>query len=205
MFYVIILLIIVMLINNILLKYHIDIKGSKEGNDNSNCIYDIGHNYLPKLKVDQISRNIGNFMASFPLIYTMIYLPNYTTRKLFIKDLIIIYLIRIVLNNLTILPSTKKCDNLDSTLFSVGGCCDYLFSGHTSTALLSSIYILFYINPNMAPILLVYNILNSLMIIMNRYHYTDDVLIAWIMCIFIFSLHYNKSSLDILKKIFILK
>lgn len=203
MILVIIILVIILFSNNFILRKHVDIKGQKKGNENTKCIYDIGHAYLPKLNVDQTSRNLGNLMAGLPVVYTLLFLPTNILRKQFFKDLCILYLIRLILSNLTILPSIEKC-KLDSSLLTLGGCCDYLFSGHTSSALLSSIYIIFYIKPKSIIYILIYNILNSLLIIMHRYHYTDDVILAWFMTIFIFSLHHKKGTLDIIKTLFVL-
>jgi len=203
MFYVILWLILIILANNFILRKHIDKKGHIVGNDNSNCIYDVGHQNLPIAKIDGVSRTIGNTMAALPMMYAMFYLPNNNLRGYLIRDLGILYLIRFVLSSLTILPSIKKCSrNKVNSIFNIGGCCDLLFSGHASTALISSIYILFYIKPKLSLYIIIYNIINSLMIIMHRYHYTNDVIVAWIMSFFIFSLHYDKNTSHLIRKFF---
>lgn len=198
---IILFLILTIILNNFLLKHHIDNVGFKDGNSINKYVYDISHEFLPKIKVNIISRFIGNMMAILPFLYILIFLKDNILKKNYFIDLIILYIIRIILNNLTILPATEKCNKEISYIFNFGGCCDLLFSGHTSLVLLSSLYIIFYLNPSFNKYILLYNILNSFFIIINRYHYTNDVLIGWIISIFIFSLNNKYYTIDIIKKL----
>ncbi len=192
-------LIFIVLLNGVLLRFHIEYNGQTEGNDKSNCIYDVGHSYLPHLEKTTLITGIKDLITSIPILYAFYYLP-YKLKRSLIIDLTLLYISRAVMNNSTILPSTKKCKLNKNKFFT--GCCDLLFSGHTSSALLASLYIIYYINPKYSKFLLAYNIINSLIIIMGKYHYTCDVIMAWFMCFFIFSLSIRDSSRTLMKMVF---
>jgi len=188
--------VIVLLINNYLRTYHIDKYGTINGNNKTKCVYDLGHEILPLIK-NPLLRDIHDYtkhyIVIFPLIIGLYYLPLHLKQKL-LEDWAFLHIIRIISNNLTILPSINKCKPSTSDKYSIGGCCDYMFSGHTFTSLLPSLYITYYLNPFHPLLIFLYNIVNSLLIIISRRHYTDDVLIAWFITLFVFFIRTNNPA-----------
>jgi hypothetical protein len=174
--------------------YHIDKHGFKKGNSNVKCIYDVGHEYLPNLRYkneyyNEILSYIRHFIAGFPVIIALITL-SWENKTNFIIDLIILYTIRMISNNLTILPSIRACKRSENKL-RIGGCCDLMFSGHTLSCLIASLYIIYYVNDNYTSLLLVFNLVNQFLILSSRRHYTDDVFLAWFVVLTVFFMRTN--------------
>ncbi len=194
---------VILLVNNYLRKYHIDKQGTINGNNKIKCVYDLGHEVLPEITnpfLKDIHDYTKHFIAIFPLLVALYYLPTNLKQKL-LEDWAFLHIIRIISNNLTVLPSINKCRPTIFDKYSVGGCCDYMFSGHTFTSLLPSIYIAYYLRPVHPLWMFVYNILNSIIIIIGRRHYTDDVLIAWFITLFVFFIRTNNPS-KVIKSMF---
>ena len=181
------------MVNSYMSIYHIDKHGFKKGNTNIKCIYDVGHEYLPKLQYENEYENefyneiltyIRHSIAGLPVIIALITL-SWKDKTNFVIDLIILYTIRMIANNLTILPSIRPCKRTDNKM-RIGGCCDLMFSGHTLSCLIASLYIIYYVNDNYTSLLLVFNLVNQFLILSSRRHYTDDVFLAWFVVLTVF-------------------
>ncbi|SVB22346.1 uncharacterized protein METZ01_LOCUS175200 [marine metagenome] len=187
---------IVFIINSYLSIYHIDAVGFKKGNSNVKCVYDVGHEYLPDLQLktktyDEIFTYIRHFVAGLPIVIAL-YSLSWGNKTNLIIDLVILYTIRMIANNLTVLPSIRPCEKDDSTKMRIGGCCDLMFSGHTLSCLIASLYIIYYVNDNYTTLLLLFNLTNQFLILSSRRHYTDDVFLAWFVVLTIFFLRTNE-------------
>lgn len=114
----------------------------------------------------------------------------------FIGFMIVIYLIRDITINLTILPKQSNCvmkKKDEFTLYDhiIGICYDKIFSGHFSlTYMLTLLYYSYGIITNI-PLLVGWNIINGLAIISTRSHYTIDVVMAFFVCSFIYTNNLN--------------
>ena len=187
-------LLLVFMFNSYLSIYHIDKHGFKKGNENVKCIYDVGHEYLPNLRYEnefynEILTYIRHFIAGLPVIIALITL-SWENKTNFVIDLAILYTIRMISNNLTILPSIRPCVRNENKL-RIGGCCDLMFSGHTLSCLIASLYIIYYVNDNYTSLLLVFNLVNQFIILSSRRHYTDDVFLAWFVVLTVFFMRTN--------------
>ena len=109
----------------------------------------------------------------------------------FFKYYSILILFRSILTNVTILPSchSENCDDYDYEYYGIfryinGHCNDKIFSGHVSIIIL--LYYIIYKNKLLSPlfmfIMLLLLFIVSILIIMVRWHYTIDVLLAYIIC-----------------------
>ena len=158
------------------------------GNKNNPEVYDLLHKLLPDLSHNEW---IVNYLAIASLIPLVL---NFSKELVvsFIGFMIVIYLIRDITINLTILPKQSNCvmkKKEEFTLYDhiIGICYDKIFSGHFSlTYVLTLLYYSFGIITNI-PLLVGWNILNSLAIISTRSHYTIDVVMAFFVCSFIYT------------------
>ena len=108
--------------------------------------------------------------------------------NLFIKYFIIIFILKIILSSVTILPDpSSKCkDNINNNfkLFFYGGCYDLIFSIHMALCLL----ILSFLKKNNIinhQICILIAIIQATLIILTHNHYTVDVLLAFIVVPFV--------------------
>jgi hypothetical protein len=115
-------LFIITFIINIFFLYTSHNNGSKYYNDRINKnkttpkLFDISYKYLPDYTDDPILLFFINFSVSiFPLI--LHYLFGYTILEEYSYYLILIFLVRMIMINLTILPKIKKC-NIDMNAYS---------------------------------------------------------------------------------------
>lgn len=134
----------------------------------SHKVYDVSSKYLPDYS------NMGILSDIFTIACL---LPVFSSRKLlveFVSYSVIIFSLRSLFTNSTILPRHKSCKY---NTISLGGCHDHIFSGHTASVFLAT---LMYYKYNMFGInqLVVANIVNMITILLVRYHYTVDVLLA---------------------------
>lgn len=187
---------VVFIINSYFTIYQIDTVAFKKGNSNVKCIYDVGHEHLPHLKFknenyEKIFTNVRHFIAGIPILIALLSL-SWTNKTNLIIDMVILYSIRMIANNLTVLPSIRPCKVDDSTKFRIGGCADLMFSGHTLSCLIGSLYIIYYVNDNYTTLLLLLNIINQFLILGSRRHYTDDVFLAWFVVLTIFFIRTNE-------------
>ena len=139
--------------------------------------------------------NVSNYLFFFIAIFLIIPLYIKPNNKIFIslfKYFSVLVLLRSITSYVTILPSqTSKCkNNLGLLRYINGHCIDKIFSGHTATSL---IIILMYhkyniISKNMVYFLLGVQFLLAISLIVTRGHYTIDVVIAYLITIFVYLL-----------------
>ena len=162
-------------------------------NHTDNNIRDLCHEYLPKIKYRYQD-------ALVPIIVTYMIYVLYNTKKLYLlKDygflILILYIIRFILHQVTILPTIKRDDeNIQKKCTTkginiTGGCNDYIFSGHMTSIILPILFIM-YATGKISIFLILYGILSGFTIIMTHEHYTVDVLLALIISILSFSSHF---------------
>ena len=185
------LLIIVLVFNAYYRIYQVDKHGDKKGSAN---IYDLGFEIIPEISFKDPYREglfklFRDFVAGTPLLYALLVL-DWSKRTYLISDIAILFMIRMIANNLTILPSIRACINTLNK-WSFGGCCDLMFSGHTMTCLIGSLYIIYYINNSYVTTILFWNLFNQYLIIASRKHYSDDVYLAWFVTLCIFFIRTN--------------
>jgi len=116
----------------------------------------------------------------------------------FVSMLIVIYLIRDITINLTILPKNKNC-KVDNKWYKkiINGCYDKIFSGHFSFTYLLSLYYYSYGIITNVPFLIIWNLLNAFVILITRSHYTIDIIMAFFVCSFIFTNNIRLPILDL--------
>lgn len=138
-------------------------------------IYDIVHKFLPDLYIYEDLHNIITLIFIIPLFF------NIKIFKEFLGYIIVIFCIRSITTNITILPKYKKCK--EQSMF--GGCYDKIFSGHFTVVFLATLLYFKYkwINLN---ILILINFINSLSILLVRGHYTIDLIIAFFITLCIY-------------------
>jgi len=118
-----------------------------------------------------------DYLAALPvliLLYVSWKNKKFTIMNDFIMYMAIIYILRSITMYFTILPSINCYHHKKINL--MGGCCDSIFSGHTSVTLMS---ILFLIGLGFPTYIIIYPILLSFLIISSKSHYTVDVIISW--------------------------
>ena len=195
------LLIIVLIFNAYYRIYHVDKYGDKKGSSN---VYDLGFEVIPEITFKDPYRaslftSFRDFVAGIPLLYALFVL-DWSKRTYIILDIAILFTIRIIANNLTVLPSIRACVNTLNK-WSFGGCCDLMFSGHTLTCLIGSLYIIYYVNDSFTTAILFWNLFNQYLIIASRKHYTDDVFLAWFVTLCVFFIRTNEPRI-VLRKLF---
>lgn len=167
--YLILILIIIFGSNYITLKL-----GEQHYNNNICELFDIFHIILPDLHNYE---NVINYILFIGLA-SLYFLGTNALITEYISKLIIILLVRAFTIISTILPKHNNCDEkLSLRSFIVGGCYDKIFSGHTAAILLLT---LLYFKEHIIniPSLIGINLINTLLIIATRSHYTIDVLLA---------------------------
>jgi len=153
-------------------------------------VYDIMHKYLPEIKNSEWVANIMIGLSLIPLIIEY----NLQLYLEFGLLLLIVNFIRDITINLTILPKNKDCDlNKHSETYKqlAGACYDKIFSGHFAFIyLLSLIYYSNSIITNL-PFLIIWNLINTFLILTVRSHYTIDILVSYFVCTLVY-IQYNK-------------
>jgi hypothetical protein len=149
-------------------------------------VFDIMHKYLPHWKNYEGLDNIMLLLTILP----MIYMNDPNLYYDFAVLLVIINMIRDITINITILPKDNECKFInDNELYNalLGGCYDKIFSGHFAFVfILSLLYNSYNIITNV-PLLIGWNIINSLIILLIRSHYTVDLVVSFFVCITIFN------------------
>jgi len=144
-------------------------------------VFDLGHKYLPDLSDNQILPILLNIVPFIPLIVGVTFTQEY------VSFFIVILLIRVVFNIVTILPKHKTCDdsyNWSNVIF--GHCYDKIFSGHMASSTLLSL--LLYKNNIFTniPVHITLNILNGLLLLILRWHYTIDLFVAIVVTLLVY-------------------
>jgi len=152
---------------------------------NNQNLYDIIASNTINLNKYSYIINYLCFIFIIPIIFNfkLVYLIS------FFKYYSILILLRSILSNVTILPSchSENCDDYNKSnilKYINGHCNDKIFSGHVSKIILLN-YII-YKNKLLSPLFIFMMFLLlfivSILIIMVRWHYTIDVLLAYIIC-----------------------
>lgn len=141
-------------------------------------VFDIGYHLLPNLSKYEI---IGHIYSGI-FILIILYLANLWEE--FLGFLIPIILIRLLFIHITILPKHRSC-NINEQNYLFGGCYDKIFSGHFSIILLITLLLKKY-NYISLPSLILINMIHFLMLLVFRWHYTIDMVIAGLITFLIF-------------------
>jgi len=147
-------------------------------------IYDIIHNNLPS------TRNLLIIVDYIPFILLgVIFFIDVNLFYNVLGFLGTIFILRLFIINMTILPKDKKCDIKKSSIFS-GGCYDKVYSGHFSVVFmcLLSLYMSKYINLFTFSSL---SIIFALLIITSRSHYTIDIFVAFLIVVIVYQNNIN--------------
>jgi hypothetical protein len=138
-------------------------------------VYDIGHRYLP---------NMENYMylINLNILFILYWLFSVSFIIDYLILLLIVYIIRGITIQLTVLPKMKSCTGS----FNINGFCyDKIFSGHVAFLFLFTLF-LFHYNLLSFISLFIINLLYGLLIIATRSHYTIDVVVALLVSLFVF-------------------
>jgi hypothetical protein len=167
------LLIILLLVYSYFLIFHLDkTVDDFYKNHKHPEIYDLGFKYIPEIRLSVSHFNVLFLLFLIPLI---VY-GNKEIYKELIGYMIIIFLIRSVIIQLTVLPKHKRCET-NTAVKQIGGCYDKIFSGHYAIVVIISLLYYKY-NILSLPVLLGVNVFAAFLIIAMRWHYTIDVLVA---------------------------
>jgi hypothetical protein len=137
-------------------------------------VYDIMHKYLPDLSASQTLFFVANIVVFLPIAFGndvaleyMSYFP-------------LILLARSIFNLVTILPKNKLCSDDTYGLYNVifGHCYDKIFSGHFASSVLLSLILYNKGVIKNAWLHVGFNVANALVILLLRWHYTIDILVA---------------------------
>jgi len=152
--------------------------------NNIDTVHDFFHELLPDWSHKEYMVNIIGFVSLMPFIMT-----DMDIKTRFIGMIVVVYLIRDITINLTILPKHEKCKKSISKIYEniVGGCYDKIFSGHFSIVYLLSLFYYSYGIITNIPVLVGWNILNAFLILITRSHYSIDIVMAFFVCSFVFT------------------
>lgn len=136
-------------------------------------VYDIAHKHLPEMtKYSMVSDITTILLVSVPFLFAKSSKPIIE----YLIYAIVIFAIRGIIINLTILPKDKTCVDDNETI--LGGCYDKIFSGHSASVVLASLVFYKYKIITSVPLLVMMNVVNNLFLLLSRYHYSVDVIIA---------------------------
>ena len=146
-------------------------KNGKKKNPDEKPLHDLGHYYLPDL--DNFYSVIDVILGIY--IIAFLYYSNIELLKEMSLLMCIIFIFRSILVISTSLPDPSGV--CEKKKFQIGYCNDLMFSGHTATITLISLYLMS-IFPNKRNMLILGNIITYILIIASKNHYTIDVLIG---------------------------
>jgi hypothetical protein len=156
-------------------------------NKNNPEVYDVLHKILPNYDQKDWLTDYMALIAFIPLILNF----NQEFMLEFIGFIIVVYLIRDVIINLTILPKHINCsikkEKMSHYEYFIGGCYDKIFSGHFSLTMMLTLLYYTYGYVTNIPLLVGWNLINGLIIISTRSHYTIDVVMAMFVCLTVFT------------------
>lgn len=135
-------------------------------------LFDAIHKHVPHM---DYNTDISVVVFILPLIFN---LQNESFYKELFIGLILIFFIRDIFNLATILPQDESCEYSAEFKLS-GGCWDKVFSGHFSLCYFLSLMYYKYGIITSIPLIVIANIINALLIITSKSHYTVDVLTAF--------------------------
>jgi hypothetical protein len=124
------------------------------------------------------------------LVFAYMAIMNYNLIYQFAGLAFTLIIVRSFIIQMTVLPKNDVCDiEKDSSLFR-GGCYDKIFSGHFGIGFLMTLllYDNGYINTLFA---ILVNFLNAVFILLNRSHYTVDIIVSIFVVIIIYQNNLN--------------
>ena len=136
-------------------------------------VYDIFFENAPFIHNNELEL-FSNYIYPF-LVLFYVSIKTLAFKEIFWNCLIVL-LLRALSIRSTILPSSdKKCEINKNSL--IGSCYDKLFSGHFAIVLVTTLVGLKY---NVFPIYsaVLINFINAFIILLCRFHYTNDILMA---------------------------
>lgn len=173
----IIIITLLFLVYNYFFQYFIHTIGKGHYHHTSR-LYDICHKYLPNYEKYEL---IGNLYIGFVFLITLFNLSYAVLIMIifeFIAYLIPIFFVRTIFALVTVLPPSSKCVYNPYTSIVNGGCYDKIFSGHFASIFLLTLLLKKY-NIISMPILILLNVINVLIILSTRIHYTIDILVSF--------------------------
>lgn len=152
-------------------------------------VYDIAAKYLPNLSHIQWLEYFAHF-----IVLVLPFLFGSNVRNEYFSYIPIIFFIRCFFLFITILPKEKHCDDSELTIsnFVFGHCYDKIFSGHFSMITLIMLILLKFKQINILTFGFA-TISYGLLILMLRFHYTIDLVVAFVITILIYQ---NKINID---------
>ena len=162
-------------------------------NINEPPLYDRGHNLIPVL--DKIYADIGVIvLLSYFIIRWAIPYPNVLINYLWIASFLFIG--RVILLTVTQLPpavpgcsTVKKEDKLHFKLFKETWktCIDYMYSGHALHSVLVALFTTYLSTNTFEKVIIFFaTLIELILIIGSKIHYTSDVLVATLVSILVF-------------------
>ena len=143
-------------------------------------IYDIVHSNLPS------TRNLKLIIDTIP--YILFFSVLFIDLQLFynvLGILIPVFIIRLLIINITILPKDKKCDIKKDSCPYIGGCYDKIYSGHFAVVFTCLLFLYKTKYINLATLSLP-SIVMALLIITSRSHYTIDIFVSFLMVLLLY-------------------
>ena len=128
-----------------------------------NGIYDLGHEFLPKLPACT-----NDVLLVITMLIALLYKDRFTPK--YIKILSLMYLFRAVCVCMTVLPMPDGRGKCKGGI--IQHCNDFIFSGHTTFNVVTSYFI-------GKPLWPVWPIITSLGTVASRNHYSIDVVLVW--------------------------
>lgn len=148
-------------------------------------LYDVYQQILPNLKHLRIIPEILHLIPIIFLGSLMLYYKNLDSLNKFLGKHGLLMVLRALCFSSTILPdSSETCMSTNY----MGSCFDLIFSGHTTIMLLSTYIIkdFFLVSLQVYNLLLFLNLINAVLIILCRNHYTVDVILSLIITHFVY-------------------
>ena len=149
--------------------------------DNNYKLFDLLH-YLTPDYFTNLSP-FSDFMTITLLVISSIFLYNKQSVIPFYKCIVLCQLFKKFVGMLTILPDSSGYCEEKSFQIILGRCNDLVISGHACTILTCYFFLSPYIKSS---ILSIYVILNLILIVLSRNHYTIDVIFSFFVTNFIF-------------------
>jgi hypothetical protein len=144
-------------------------------------VYDIMHKILPDMssQLTILYHDIITALFIIPLFYNVAMLKEY------IGYWLVVFTIRVILINITILPRNKNCNVRKLRWNFVKTCYDKIFSGHFSSVFLAILLYIKYgwINVYQGVLMC---IIVSANILLTRSHYTVDIIVALLVCVIVY-------------------
>ncbi len=147
---------------------------NQKATSNSDQVYDVIHNNVPNLK----STGLTDLLTVLPIGYFLL-TSNLNVVSDYLLQWSIIFILRMITVRTTILPRLPEGNDCKKRHPAFGACTDYIYSGHLSSLLLASLFLVER-NIHTLPLLGVYNIITAFLIVAQRKHYTVDAVLAWV-------------------------